>query len=197
MLMAASSPNNQENSNMYQPEVTASTTTVAEVLPISQEDVATIQDMNTPITWTASEYIDHARPSSWNVLWVGTALGIGAFVLLITRDLFPTIAVTIGVVLLGVYGARKPLQQTYMLDGHGLSIGNKQHPFTEFRSFTVVSDGAFMSVEFTPLKRFALYTIIYCVPSDEEKIINFLSMYLPMEESHESTTDAFMRRIHF
>ena len=106
------------------------------------------------ITWTASEFIANQKSSRWYALLAIGAVVIGALVLLLTRDLFPTIAVLLGVVLLGVYAGRQPREQSYALDDHGLTVGTRHYAYHEFRSFAVVPDGAFVSIELAPLKTF-------------------------------------------
>jgi len=149
------------------------------------------------ITWTASEFIAHEKSAGWYVLFVLSAIIIAAIVYIIARDPVPSVAVLIGVLLLAYYASRRPQQQTYRLDASGLTIGNHHMPYHEFQSFAVLPEGAFVSIQFTPLKRFAMYTNIYVGPDDEERIISFLSDHLPMEEGQTSLTDSLMRRIHF
>ncbi|HXR49579.1 MAG TPA: hypothetical protein VN778_00955, partial [Verrucomicrobiae bacterium] len=171
-----------------------------EALP--ESPAAPLQQANTgnsqaPITWTASEYIANQKSSNWYAMLAVAAILIGFVVWLLTRDFFPTVAVLIGVILLGYYAGRQPREQTYALDDQGLTIGGRHMAYHEFRSFTVVQDGAFLNVELTPLKRFAVEATMYVDPSDEKRIISRLSQYLPMEEAKTSFTDSLMRRIKF
>lgn len=149
------------------------------------------------VTWTASEFVTHAKTAGWYGLLGLAAVLIAAIAWLLTRDFFPTIMVAVSILMLGIYAARKPRQQSYELDSRGLTIGGRYYSFHEFRSFAVVPDGAFLSIELTPLKRFATYTTIYFDPKDEDKIIGFLAGKLPMEEPHANLADNLMRRIHF
>src|SRR6185312_4804206 len=126
-----------------------------------------------------------------------SAVIIAAVVWFVASDPVPTAAVFIGTLLVAYYASRRPQQQTYQLDSSGLKIGAQHLPYHEFRSFAVLPEGAFMSIQFTPLKRFAMYTTIYIDPKDEERIINFLSDRLPMEEGRLSLDDNHMRRIRF
>ncbi len=157
----------------------------------------TMVDSGDAITWTASEFIDHQKSSNWYMLVGVAGVLISVVVWLFTRDLFPAVAVLLGVLMLGYYSARKPREQAYMLDNHGITIGNRHFAYHEFRSFAVVPDGAFLSVELMPLKRFATYATIFFDPADEERILDRLAGHLPMEQRNSNLTDSFMRRIHF
>lgn len=159
--------------------------------------LATGDTLPESISWTASEFIAHEKTAGWYVLLALVAVAAAALIWLFTRDILPTSAVFIGMILLAYYASHQPRQQHYQLDSTGLTIGNRHLPYHEFRSFAVMQEGAFLSVELTPLKRFAMYATIYIDPADEERIIEFLSRYLPMEEARASMTDSLMRRIHF
>ena len=149
------------------------------------------------VTWTASEFIAHHKSAGWYGLIGLVALIVAATVWLVTKDVFSSVLVYIGVLLLGVYGAHKPRQLTYSLDELGITIGSYHHAFSEFRSFSVVSEDAFASIELVPLRRFAMYTTVYFDPADEDKIIKVLSTHLPKEEPREDLLEQLMHRIRF
>lgn len=164
------------------------------VAPSPQAPVA---DMQNPavITWSASEFVGHQKSSGWYAMLGVGAIMLAAIVWLLTRDFFPSIIVFAGITLLGVYSARKPHEETYTLDDYGVSVGRRRHSYHEFKSFTVTPEGAVLSVELTPLKRFATYTTLYLDPQTEDAVLDRLSEYLPMEESRTSLTDSVMRRM--
>lgn len=149
------------------------------------------------VTWTASEFIAHHKSQSWYAGLGASTLVIAALVWLVTRDVFASAVIVVGIILLGVYAARKPRQETYTVDEQGLSIGRRRYSYHEFRSFSLVPEGAFAGIEFAPLKRFATYTTVYYDPADEDKILNILAAHLPMEPPRGDLTDQLMRRIHF
>ncbi len=149
------------------------------------------------VTWTASEFIDHHKSTNWYLLLFVVAAVLAAAVFLLTKDIVSTVVVILGAILLGSYGARKPRQLQYKLDDSGLTIGAKQYPYRQFRSFAVVDEGAFSSIIFMPLKRFAMAVSVYYDPADEERIIDVLADILPMEEHRRDVVDDFLHRIRF
>lgn len=122
---------------------------------------------------------------------------VSAVVYLITRDLISVAVVVVAGLLLGTYGARQPRQLQYVIDQQGVVIGPKAYHYGEFRSFSVIPEGAFSSITFMPLKRFAPPISIYYAPEDEEKIVNLLSDKLPIEERRLDAVDNLMRKIRF
>jgi hypothetical protein len=97
----------------------------------------------------------------------------------------------------GFYASRKPRELAFKIDQGGVQIGDKYHSYDEFRTFSVVPEGAFSSIVFVPLKRFAPLISIYYAPADEEKIVNILTSYLAYEERKHDPIDNLMQRIRF
>jgi hypothetical protein len=180
-------------------------TTARHDQPAAQPDVEAEQSIVDPqqppqaesnsVTWTASEFVAHHKSITWYLLLALGAIVLAAVVWLLTKDTFATAVVIIGALLLGVYATHKPRQLSYALDDQGLTIGGRYHPFAEFRSFTIVPEGAFLSIELSPLKRFATFTTIYFDPADEDRITELLSAHLPFEERISDPIDQLVRRI--
>ena len=149
------------------------------------------------ISWTASEFISHEKSTGW-YLALGLASVLGAIIVFtIFRDWVTTSVILMAGLALGVYGGWRPKQQQYGLTASGLSVGQRFFAYEDFRSFSVVDEGAFTSIQFTPLKRFGTPVSIYYDPKDEEAILNLLSVRLPMEETHADAVDRLMKRIRF
>jgi hypothetical protein len=149
------------------------------------------------ITWTASEFVAHQKSANWYLMLIISAIAVTALVFLITRDKISATVVIVAAILMGVYGSHQPRQLEYQISPRGLSIGGKYHSYEEFRSFSVLQEGAFSSINFMPLKRFAVPLTIYYAPEQEEQIIGLLSGSLPFEEHHSDAVDTLMRRIRF
>ncbi|MEK7059344.1 MAG: hypothetical protein AAB971_01155 [Patescibacteria group bacterium] len=149
------------------------------------------------ITWQASEFVHHDKSPSWYIaLMIGSGL-VAALIFWLTRDIVSVAVVIVGAALLATYGSRKPRQLDYKLDAQGVQIGQKYRVYNEFRSFSVAPEGAFSSIVFMPLKRFASITTIYFAPEDEEKIVNILSGQLPFEPYQPDAVDKLMKSIRF
>ena len=149
------------------------------------------------ITWTASEFVAHEKSAGWYLLLALAATLIGGLVYLIAKDIISVAVVAVAALLFGVYGARQPRQLEYRLDAHGIGIGPKHYAYNQFRSFTVMPEGAFSSIVFMPLKRFSPPITIYYAPEDEDKIADLLVNQLPFEEARRDAVDSLMRRIRF
>lgn len=149
------------------------------------------------VTWTASEFIAHDKSMGWYLALATASIVIAGLVFLLTRDKVSVGVILIAGLLLGVYGSHQPRKMEYVVDSTGLSVGDKRHGYHEFKSFSLVEEGAVKGVMFMPLKRFAVPITVYYAPADEEKIMAILSARLPFEEHRADAIDALMRRIRF
>ena len=194
VIAPGSSPAEAAEKTEAQPEpqpTNASTAPVTDDAPLPPEP------SGDTISWTASEYIAHHKSSGWYLALVGAAILVAAIIYLLTRDAISTAVVLVGAVIFGVYAGRQPRELQYTLDAHGLTIDQKFYPYEGFRSFAVIDEGAFASIAFMPLRRFAPLVSIYFAPDDEDRIIELLSERLPFEEHPNDPIDNFMRRIRF
>ncbi len=200
--MTASNPEPEMTVAASAPEPAAASPDAAIVAQPKPETAAQIDQPyeiqgKDSISWTASEFIGHTKTAGWYMLLGLAGIIIGAVVWLLTRDMFVSSMVVAGILLLGFYAARQPREERYIIDNHGLVIGRHQYSYGDFRSFAIAAEGAFLSIQLMPLKRFAMDITIYFDPQNADQIVDLLSQYLPLEEPRTSLTDSLMRRIHF
>lgn len=149
------------------------------------------------VTWTASEYIAHQKGISW---FIGLGLSIFVAALLtffVTKDKVPAVVIVIVGIAFGIFGARQPDVLSYTVDRTGIYIGQRFHPYSVFKSFSVIDEGPIRSIVLMPLKRFMPQLSIYFDPNDEDKILDVLSSYLPYQEPKNDPVDQLMRKIRF
>lgn len=149
------------------------------------------------VSWTASEYIAHEKNGGWYILMGLAVLGFAGFVYLITQEVLSAVVILIMGVAFAVFATRKPQELTYVLDNHGLKIGEKKFSYAQFKSFTVIDEGAISSIMLMPLQRFMPPLSVYFDPSDEDKITDALSGYLPYEDRKQDPVDRLMRKVRF
>lgn len=149
------------------------------------------------ISWTASEYIEHYRGTSWYLALIAGTVVLALAIYLLTKDLFAVIiTVVLGIIVASV-AHRKPRKVTYELSSLGLKAGEKEHYFNEFRSFALIREGQLTSLMLIPLKKFAAPISMYIENDDEENITTLLGEHLPMEERSADKVDTLSRRLRF
>lgn len=157
-----------------------------------------LDDTDTPlISWTASEFIAHAKSFGWYAVLGLAAAVFAALIYLLTKDFVSVGVVLVAALLLGIYAGHQPRQLEYRLDGRSLTIGKKRFGYHQFRSFSVLPEGGVSSIVFMPMKRFAVPITIYYPPEDEDKIVALLADRLPLEEGGHDAIDRLMHRIRF
>jgi hypothetical protein len=164
--------------------------------PTAEEEAAQEAERQT-ITWTASEYIAHHKDASWYATVAAAIAVLVGITYVITRDKISSFTILVVGILFCVAAARKPQVLTYKLDRDGLTLGQRFHPYSEFRSFSVVREGAFANIDLLPFKRFMPMTSIYFSPQDEEAVIDTLSEHVAFEERTHALVDRLMRRVRF
>lgn len=149
------------------------------------------------IMWTASEFIAHHKTAIWFFQLGGAAVVVAVVIWFITKDIITALTIVGAAALLAGYANRQPRELTYRIDSSGLHVGPRTYHFEDFRSFAVMAEGAFASIAFTPLKRFAPMLTVYYDPNDEQKIVDVLSARLPMQPRKSDFIDRLMWRIRF
>lgn len=150
-----------------------------------------------PIQWTASEYISHEKDTLWYVLVSFASLVIAALVYFVTRELIASITIIVVAFSAVFFAGRKPETKTYRITTNTVTIDDKKYSLSDFKSFSIVDEGAIDSIWFKPLARFKPMLIIYFAPEDEEKIAEALSNFLPYENRELDALDRLTRRMRF
>lgn len=150
-----------------------------------------------PVSWTASEFVEHEKNFSWYVILAGFSMAAIAVIFLITRDWVTVVVIAMAAALFGVTAKRKPRTLSYELDQKGVKIGDKPYPYHGFKSFSVLEEGVFSSIQLMPLKRFMPPISLYYPPESEDQIISTLANYLPHEERSHDPIDKLMRKVRF
>jgi hypothetical protein len=149
------------------------------------------------VRWTASEFIAHHKDARWYASVIAITLVLATIVRVLTHDNISTAMVVVVGIFFCIAAARKPRMLTYVVNMDGITIGERFYPYSDFRSFTVITDGAFSSIELVPMKRFMPLTSVYCSPDNEDDAVDMLAAFLPYEDRGHSIVDGLARRIRF
>lgn len=175
-------------------------TVPADVPPSAPEDPAQFMPPVTGthhVEWTASEYVAHEKGLMWYVALLGGVVALTVVVYLLTKDLIAVVMIGLVAILFAILAARKPRVLHYEVGPQGVSIGGKMYPYADFKSFGVVTQGAFSSIVLMPLKRLMPALSVYYPPEEEQKIVEALSDYLPFAPVTPDFIDRTMFRIRF
>lgn len=150
-----------------------------------------------PISWTASEYIEHSRTAGWYMLLAVATGSLAAAAYFATKDYFSAGIIALVGIAVGIFAARKPKQVTYEISRSGVRIGEKSYPYSHFRSFCVINEGNVSNLYMVPVKRFMVPISAYFEPAEAERIVNAIGEHLPYEEQNLDRIDKLSRRLRF
>lgn len=149
------------------------------------------------VRWQASEFIDHQKSTVWFLLLVVGTMVLSGVVYLLTRDILATLVMIVAAVAFGLFARQKPRTLEYSVSSSAIKIGQRTYQYDEFRSFSVMQDGALFSIVLEPVKRFMPPLTIYFSEQDGEKIFDTLSQHLPHQERSLDFVDQIMKKIRF
>lgn len=149
------------------------------------------------VSWTASEYVDHAKGPAWFALMGAGLFVVVGLVYFVVKDVLAAVLVALAGITFGVFAGRRPQVLQYSIGPQGISIGQRTHAFTDFKSFSLTEAGPLPSILLLPLKRFLPPITIFYDPKEEDKIIEALADYLPHEDREPDVVDRLMSRIRF
>ena len=147
------------------------------------------------ITWSASEFIDNAKNFSWYITVLFSILVIITLVYLFTHSIFSSIVILILGLSLLFMASLRPKEVDYEIDSKGIIINSVDHPFSDFKSYTLVTEGGLEHVSLVSIKRFTPNRTIYFEPQDKDKILSIVGQFLPLEPASNEPIDRFMKKI--
>lgn len=150
------------------------------------------------VAWTAQEFIEHPKNAAWYSLFALGAFAVVVLTYVLTgKDLLSMGASLLCVLAFGYVAARKPRQQRYTLNAHGIQVGTRVYSFGDFRTFSIAQEGAVNSIILMPLKRFMLPLTLTLDPHTEDAAVDYLAARLPLERHKPDMVEGLLRRIHF
>jgi hypothetical protein len=151
---------------------------------------------DTPVTWTAQEYVHIDKSPLWFVIFVLIVLGLIAVDIFLLKSYTFSALVVVMAIAVVIYTRRPPRELTYALSAqHGLYVGERLYSFDEFKSFGLIKDGEHNSIMLMPRKRFSPGVSVYFPEEAGEQIVDILGQRLPMEELKLDLIDIVVRKL--
>jgi hypothetical protein len=165
-----------------------------EAVPEETAPAAEVSD--TPVTWTAHEYVHIDKSPLWFVLFVLVVLGlISVDVFLLKSWTFSALVIVMAIAVV-IYTRRAPRELTYGLSiKQGLYVGERLYHFDEFKAFGLIKDGEHNSIMLIPTKRFSPGVSVYFPEEAGEQIVDILGQRLPMENLKLDVIDIVVRKL--
>jgi hypothetical protein len=190
----------EEKQNYWQestPEPAAQQPDIEWVEPETlEQQIRKPESPETPVSWSAHEYVHIDKSPIWFVLFVIVVLGLIAVdVFLLKSWTFSALVIVMAIAVI-IYARRPPRELTYTLSAkQGLYISERLYHFDEFKSFGIIKDGEHNSIMLIPTKRFSPGVSVYFPEEAGERIVDILGQRLPMEELKLDIIDIVVRKL--
>jgi hypothetical protein len=164
--------------------------------PVDEQQDTELSVAPIEFSWQASEYVQHHKSMAWYVVVVAAVivLSVGAGLLHFWFSIGVFIAMGAAVI---VYASRPPRTLTYDLSGDGLHIDGKLFPFHTFRSFSVLRDVSWHTIDLEPTQRFMPRLSVLFNDNDLESIASHLMAYLPRVDRELDMIERLTRYLRF
>jgi hypothetical protein len=159
-------------------------------------DEAASDEPEEPYEWQASEYIQHHKGVVWYVglFSVVAALLVIAVIMKIWLSIGVFLAMAAAIV---VYAKKPPRVLAYHVDDKGIKIEGKDYPYATFRSFSVVSEEEWHSIDLEPVQRFVPRLSLLFGDDDFDAIVTHLVRHLPRDDRDPDLIERFSRYLRF
>lgn len=185
-----------ESLNMYQPEPEEESIPAQKEQEPEQEVEQNQKSVETPVHWTASEYIDEEKNGLWFASFGLIVVAFIALDIFLLKSYTFSVLVAVMAAAVIVYTRRPPRMIEYSLSGdQGLYIGEKLYHFSDYKAFGLIRDGEHHSIMLIPIKRFSAGVSVYFPEEVGEKIVDILGARLPMEPLKLDAVDIIVRKL--
>jgi hypothetical protein len=147
-------------------------------------------------SWQASEYIHHAKGAGWYVVLVLVLIALMAIVYF-TKQWLGGAVFAVGAIAIIVYARKAPRTLTYELSDDGITIEKHHYPFSQFRTFAVLPDIAWHTIDLEPTQRFMPRLTILFEDTAFDTIIDHLSAHLPRVDRQPDMVERATRYLRF
>jgi hypothetical protein len=147
-------------------------------------------------SWQASEFVHHTKGPGWYfTLVIAVAVLVAAAALLhYWLEVGAFLVMAVAVV---VYARKPPRVLMYELAPGGVTIDGKSFPYTEFRSFGVLPEEEWHTIDLEPTKRFRPRMSILYGPDDVGSVVGHLELHLPRVDRKPDVVERLTQYLRF
>ena len=147
-------------------------------------------------SWQASEFVHHHKGIGWYATLAAAVLVLSILAVIFKFWLSIGVFLAMGAAI-AVYAHKPPRVLTYGLDADGVSIEGKAYPYKNFRSFGVISDADWHTIDLEPTQRFMPRLTVLFGDDDFDTIVDHLSLHLPRFDRQPDLIERATRYLRF
>ncbi|QQR52871.1 hypothetical protein IPG36_02005 [bacterium] len=146
--------------------------------------------------WQASEFVHHRK----SIVWYGVLalIAVGLLAVAIWLHYWLEIGlISVMVVAIIVYARKPPRTLAYEVSPQGITIDGKLHSYDVFRSFGVLPDQSWHTIDLEPAQRLMPRMAILFDEQDFDQIIGHLELHLPRVDRMPDLIERVTRLVRF
>jgi hypothetical protein len=147
-------------------------------------------------SWQASEFVHHHKSMGWYAALIGVVAVLVGGAVILHLWLYIAVFLMMGIAVV-VYARKPPRTMMYELSSDGVHIDGKLFPFSEFRSFGVMPDEEWHSIDLEPAKRFYPRMVLLFDTEDFDSIVGHLELHLPRVDRNLDIIESVTRYLRF
>ena len=148
------------------------------------------------LQWQVQDTAPEHKSTLWYII-----LGLIAAVIIVIAIFTQTwFVIPLGILVpwaLSLYTNRGIGDHSYELATFHVSVDGKVHPYTNFKSFFVVTTGRLTTFELVPAKRFGQLVTLHANEDEVEDVAEILASVLPETEPQGYVGESFFKRLKF
>lgn len=133
------------------------------------------------IEWQAHEYVHHDKSGVWYAGLVGIA-AVLIIVAVLTQQWLGVAVFATCAIAVAMYARRVPRLLSYVLDEAGVHIEGKTYSYEQFRSFGMLQDADWHTIDLEPMQRFMPRLSLLFDDADRDVIVERLAAELPRSD---------------
>jgi hypothetical protein len=149
------------------------------------------------VSWSGPEFVAYDKNSTWYFYLLIICVILCAVVVVALKDIITALVIAFAFLLIGIYGSRKPKEISYAIDDSGVKIGEKHFLFSDYRNYSLFSEGQFSCISLMPLKRFGVTASLYFPQQNKKAVSEIISSHLPFEQHKPDMVSRLLTRIRF
>lgn len=165
------------------------------VAPVKPPAAQASDDDAALLRWQATEYIQHDRTKGWYIGFGIVILVLMALAIFLIKSITFAVLIPVMAAALFVYTRRQPAILDYTLTKKGLYINDKVYPYSNFKSFSIVSHAGHNTAQLAPRKRFQLGQSVYFPDEVGESLVDMLAARLPMQQARPDLYDRIISKL--
>lgn len=139
------------------------------------------------VSWEAPEFVQFERSVWWYVILIAVGLVLMIMIYFMDQNYLGMGVVALAVIVMIIMAKQKPRIQKYSISSDMISIGDKNTPIAEFKSFYVTYVNGIANLHIERAKKLSSPVSMFITNNNEQTVLDFIKKILPENVKINST----------